>query len=381
MTLAPSPSPPLASPQDTRHSAGPAVRVEGAWDAPRGRPLGRMAPSEAPPMTARQPRPVPGRGPRAEGFTLLEVVIALGILATMLLILFQTYARVAEHATRARDLAQLSHEARVLLQLMANDVRSAYAKDAATQAQQIAQQAPQGGLLVTVPPPTFVGKDLTDEGQPADTLAFATIVPVQRPDVPETELCRVTYSLEPVINHPESLAWVSPAAQSLDPARPPSPSRGLFRRVNCHVDPTDTTQDQLVLLTEAARGLDFKYYNAQGTEYVDWDSQQPPGGTPLPAWIKITLLLVDAQRQGHPFTMLTELVWSPGSRSSTAGTVSTVSGTPGGAGSGPAGTSSPGSGTPGGLGSGPAGTRGTRTGPLGGAGSGPAGTGGTGSRR
>jgi type II secretory pathway pseudopilin PulG len=322
-------------------------------------------------MTAGQPRPVPGRGPHAEGFTLLEVVIAIGILATILVILFQTYAGVAARAASARDVSQISHEARVLLQLMANDVRSAYVKDAVTQAQQAAQQTQQGGLQVTVPPRTFVGEDRTDENQPADTLAFSTILPVQRPDVPETEMCRVTYSLEPVSNHPESLAWVSTSAQSLDPTGQPSPRRGVFRRVNCSVDPTATTQDHLVLLTEAARGLDFKYYDAQGTEYVDWNSQQPHGGTPLPAWIKITLLLADPHGRLYPFTMLTDLVRSHGPSSGTAGTVGTVSGTLSGAGSG----------TQGGLGSGTAGTRGTGTGTLGGAGSGTAGTGGTGSRR
>lgn len=332
-------------------------------------------------MTACQPRPVPGRGPHAEGFTLLEVVIAIGILATILMILFQTYAGVTARASSARDIAQISHEARVLLQLMANDVRSAYVKDAVTQAQQAAQQTQQGGLQVTMPPQTFVGEDRTDENQPADTLAFSTILPVQRPDVPETEMCRVTYSLEPVSNHPESLAWVSTPPQNPDPASPPLPRRGVFRRVNCSVDPAATTQDHLVLLTEAARGLDFKYYDAQGTEYVDWNSQQPHGGTPLPAWIKITLLLADPQGRLHPFTMLTELVRSRGPSSGTAGTVSTVSGTLSGAGSGAAGPDSTGSGTQGGLGSGTAGTRGTGTGTLSGAGSGAVGTGGTGSRR
>src|SRR4029453_6347810 len=250
-----------------------------------------------------------------------------------------------------------------------------------TQAQQTAQQAPQGGLIADVPLPTFVGEHRMDENQPANTLAFATIVPVQRPDVPDTEMCRVTYSLEPVINHPESLMWVSSASKTPDPATAPSQPRGLFRRVNCHVDPTVTTEDHLVLLTDAARGLEFTYYDAQGTEYLDWNSQQPRGGAPLPAWIKITLLLVDRHGQLRPFTLLTDLVFSHDSSSSTAGTSSIGSGTLGGVGSGPTGTGRTGSGTVGGRGSGPSGTGGTGSGTLGGVGSGPTGTGGTGSRR
>jgi prepilin-type N-terminal cleavage/methylation domain-containing protein len=294
-------------------------------------------------MTADQRRPVPGLELQAAGFTLLEVVIAIGILSTILVILFGTYTAVAERAARMRDLSQIYHEARVLLRLMADDVRPAYVKTATTQAQQTAQQAAQGDLRGNVPLPTFVGEHRMDENQPADTLAFSTIVPVQRPDVPDTEMCRVTYSLEPVINHPETLIGVRSVSPNADPATASSQPRGLFRRVNCGVDPTATTEDHLVLLTDAARGLEFKYYDAQGTEYLDWNSKQPRGGAPLPAWIKITVLLVDRHGQLRPFTLLTDLVFSHDSRSSIAATGSPGSGPLGGVGSGTPGTSSTGS--------------------------------------
>ena len=332
-------------------------------------------------MTADQPRPVSGLAQHAAGFTLLEVVIAIGILSTILVILFGTYTAVAERAARTRNISQIYHEARVLLRLMADDVRAAYVKTATTPAPQTAQPASQGGLSVTVPLPTFVGEHRMDENQPANTLAFATIVPVQRPDVPDTEMCRVTYSLEPMINHPETLMWVRSPSQNPDPATAPSQPRGLFRRVNCRVDPTVTTEDHLDLLTDAARGLEFKYYDAQGTEYLDWNSRQPRGGAPLPARIKITLLLVDRHGQSRPFTLLTDLVFAHDSGSSTAGPSSTGSGTLGGVGSGTPGPSSTGSGTLGGVGSGTPGPSGTGSGTLGGVGSGTPGTGGTGSGR
>jgi type II secretory pathway pseudopilin PulG len=345
--------------QVTHPAACHAANMEGAWDDPWERLLGSLASPRDLPMTADQSRPVSGLARYAAGFTLLEVVIAIGILSTILVILFGTYTAVAERAARTRDISQIYHEARVLLRLMADDVRAAYVKTATTQAQQTAQQAPQGGLSVNVPLPTFVGENRRDENQPANTLAFATILPVQRPDVPDTEMCRVTYSLEPVSNHPETLMWVRSSSQNPDPATAPSQTRGLFRRVNCHVDPTATTEDHLVLLTEAARGLEFKYYDAQGTEYIDWNSKQPRGGAPLPAWIKITLLLVDRHGQLRPFTSLTDLVFSHDSSSSTAGTSGTGSGTLGGVGSGTTGTGGTGRGTRGGVGSGTTGTGGT----------------------
>ena len=166
---------------------------------------------------------------------------------------------------------------------MANDLRSAYVKESTAQAEQALQQT-------KVPLTAFIGEDRTESNHPADKLAFSTILPMQRPDVPDTEMCRVTYSIEPVNESPES--------------------RALVRRVNCSLNPEATDQDHIFLLTELAHGLDFKYYDSQGTEYRDWNSREPHGGKPLPARIKITLLLADQHGQLRPFDMLTDFVLS-----------------------------------------------------------------------
>ena len=180
----------------------------------------------------------------AAGFTLLEVVIAIGIMATILVILFGTYTAAVDRAARTRDLSQIYHEARVLLQLMANDLRSAYVKEPTEQAQQTLQQAKTE--LVT-----FLGEDRTEANHPADKLAFSTILPTQRPDVPDTEMCHVTYSIEPV--------------------EASSQSRALFRRLNCSLNPEDADQDHLFLLTELIYGID--------STVVIWGSQIDYTGT------------------------------------------------------------------------------------------------------
>jgi type II secretion system protein J len=217
------------------------------------------------------------------GFTLLEVMIAIGIMATILVVLFGTYSAAVDRAARTRELSQIYHEARVLLQLMAGDLRSAYVKESVEQAQQTFQQ-------VKTRPTMFVGEDRTDLDHPADRLAFSTVIPIQRPDVPDSEMCHVTYSIEPVSEPPRS--------------------RALFRRVNCSLEPEASDQDHLFLLTELVHGLDFKYYDEQGAEYVDWNSREPRGGKHLPARLKITLLLADQHGQLHPFEMSTDFVLS-----------------------------------------------------------------------
>jgi hypothetical protein len=213
----------------------------------------------------------------------MEVMIAIGIMATILVILFGTYSAALDRAARARELSQIYHEARVLLQLMVNDLHSAYVKEPVEQAPQALQQVKPRAA-------TFVGEDRTESNHPADKLAFSTVLPMQRPDVPDTEMCHVTYSIEPVSEPPQSPA--------------------LFRRVNCSLEPETTDQDHLFLLTELAHGLDFKYYDDQGTEYQDWNSREPRGGKRLPARLKVTLLLADRHGQLRSFEMITDFVLS-----------------------------------------------------------------------
>jgi hypothetical protein len=184
---------------------------------------------------------------------------------------------------RARDLSQVYHEARVLRQLMVNDLRSVYVPEPTQQARQALQQG-------KTEPITFLGEDRTQANNPADKLAFSTVLPTQRPDVPDTEMCHVTYSIEPVDE--------------------PSQGRALFRRVNGSLDPEDSDQNRLFLLTELAYGLDFKYDDDQGTEYPNWNSRQPRGGKRMPARVKIALLLVDQRGQLRPCEMITDFVLS-----------------------------------------------------------------------
>jgi prepilin-type N-terminal cleavage/methylation domain-containing protein len=218
------------------------------------------------------------------GFTLLEVMIAMGIMATIFVLLFTTYSAAVERAARARELSQIYHEARVVLELMATDLRTAYIKDSTDQAQQALQQA-------KTKPYVFVGENLMEGSAASDKLSFSTFLPISRPESPDIEVCRVTYGLEPVADRPQE--------------------RLLLRRVNCSLDPEITDREQLFPLTKLARGLVFKYYDERGTEYDEWDSRQPQDGKRLPARVKILLLLVDHQEHVRPFETSTELVLRP----------------------------------------------------------------------
>ena len=223
------------------------------------------------------------RGDRIDpqrGFTLLEVLIALAILATIMVILFGTYAASVERAERARDLAEVYHEARILLDLMGNDIRASYLPDAEVQAQQSLPQ-PKSRRY------NFVGEDLQEAKLPADKLTLFALLPPLHPDTPEAEVCRVVYSLEP--------------------KAPPAQGKILVRRVSCSLDAEVTEPEHVFLLTESVAGLDFKYYDDQGHEQLEWDARDGQHAKSLPGRVKVALLLADRRGALHPFELLTEL--------------------------------------------------------------------------
>lgn len=219
---------------------------------------------------------------RAErGFTLLEVLVALAIFAMILAILFGTYAASVERAERTRERAQVYHEARVLLELMANDLRATYISEPVEQAQQSMQQPKTRNY-------TFIGEDFEEDRLPSDKLTLYAFLPSIRPDTPEAEVCRIAYSLEP--------------------KAPPAQGKLLFRRVNCSLDPEATEEEHVFALTDLARGLGFTYYDEQGHERSAWDSRDGQAGKRLPARIKIMLILVDNRGFIRPFEQLTDVV-------------------------------------------------------------------------
>jgi len=217
----------------------------------------------------------------AGGFTLLEVLVALGIFAMILAILFGTYAASVERAEHSRERAQVYHEARVLLQLMANDLRATYMSEPVEQAQQSLQQ-PEARRYV------FIGEDFEEDRLPFDKLTFYALLPSFRPDTPESEVCRITYSLEP--------------------KAPPAQGKILFRRVSCSLDPEPTEEEHVFPLTDLARGLRFTYYDEQGRDRSAWDSREGQAGKRLPTGVKIMVMLADNQGFVRPFEHLTDIV-------------------------------------------------------------------------
>lgn len=111
----------------------------------------------------------------ARGFTLIEVLIAVALLATIAGLVSMGFAGTFQALEALTDDAGRDHQIRVALSMMADELASTR-------------------RLTTFP---WAGRNSDLDGRPADILAFVTAGHIRyRPDAPEGDMSRVLYSRE-----------------------------------------------------------------------------------------------------------------------------------------------------------------------------------------
>ena len=208
-------------------------------------------------------------GPRQtgpDGFTLIEVVLALAMFATLSGVIFASFAAVSAGVEKGRQSADVYRVGRAAMQLITQEISGAvwYQDDART---------------------AFVNQNDESGEHPADRLRFVTI-PYRRfsDERPEGELCDVAYFLDE--NAQGKMA--------------------LFRTEDCTLDDDREEGGRKLEMTDLAVGLDITVYDAEG-EHDAW----PPGGDesgPLPCYVRVALTLRDAQQYERVFITTTPLL-------------------------------------------------------------------------
>ncbi len=196
------------------------------------------------------------RNPKSKGFTLLEVLIAVAIMAGIVTVIYASFftaGRNVEQAEATRDATDL---VRTLVAKLSNDVANAYVNP--------------GMNPLTV----FYGKKVQpetgDEKVRYDELYLTTLTNWRRPDSKETDLWEVGYYFK---EKPDGTGYI------------------MMRR-----EKRELSKDSPALeggveypMTDRVESMQFRYYN--GSTWSDaWDSrtQQKP-----PNVVEITLLLDD----------------------------------------------------------------------------------------
>jgi general secretion pathway protein J len=214
------------------------------------------------PLKPKDPQRFPLRYPqswRPAGFTLLEVVISVGILAVILTIVYNTFNSSMKAFTAMENEGDAYAQARIVLARMEEEIASIYISD-------ISDEKNKTGLL---------GEDRDEYDLPADSLHFTSLSHIRwTKDSRESELCEIGYYLE----KDEETGF-------------------LFRREDWNVDGTLEEGGRPLELAEGVDGLNFKYYD--GNEWVDeWDSRIKKG---LPKAIEVELIMRDPRRKRITF--------------------------------------------------------------------------------
>ncbi|UCD72363.1 MAG: prepilin-type N-terminal cleavage/methylation domain-containing protein [Syntrophobacterales bacterium] len=196
------------------------------------------------------------------GFTLLEVVISIGILLVILTIIYNTFNSSLKAYTEMETRGDAYAQARVVLNRIYEEIGSIYWSE---------DPKSNTGL---------VGGDEEEDDLPFDSLHFTSLSHVRwAKDSKESELCEIGYYLEKDGETGESF---------------------LFRREDWNVDGTLEEGGRPLELAEGIDGLNFRYYD--GEEWVDdWDSKAKGG---LPKAIEVVLIMGDPRQKRIAFSSI-----------------------------------------------------------------------------
>jgi len=199
------------------------------------------------------------RRSRTNGFTLLEVLIAIAILAVILYIIHEVFFRTVTSSEEVVAGNVVYQRARTALLRMTNELEQAY-----TVSRRRANFT------------TFTGIDREEKGWPRDILHFtATSHERLAPNVRESDLCELSYFM---FEDPKTKMTV------------------LLHREDANPDEEMLSGGIVYELAEDVMALDFAYYD--GEEWrEEWDSEKDG----LPYAVRIALTLADGQGKPHTF--------------------------------------------------------------------------------
>jgi prepilin-type N-terminal cleavage/methylation domain-containing protein len=216
----------------------------------------------------------------ARGFTLLEVMLALAILAFITMLLWGTFRQISTVKARAEAIQDRTHAARVALMRMSREIEMAFLSDSENPSLQERRTM-------------FVGLAHPD----VDELHFSWFGRQRlRADAPETDTSVVMYYAE----------------RDPDDRTVTNLMRRETRRLEVR-DPHEIPGEAYVLCPGVAR-VKFAYFDYKKKEWKEeWNTLGADGLQYLPTHIRITLVIYDERGQEQVFTssariMMTERV-------------------------------------------------------------------------
>lgn len=212
----------------------------------------------------------------SKGFTLLEVMVSVGILGVIMVLIWSSTSQSlkAKDRIEARDL--LFHEGQVALRKIADDIAVAFI----TKSPSASPAAPTASATGT--PPTqagaesefktfFIGQDRGEQ----DSLKFTSLSHMRLVrGAKESDQCRIAYEVVP---HPEEARYFN-----------------IVRRQQPWLTNTTEVEGRSFTLAEKIMKFDLEYYDTRKNDWSrEWDTAKVDWKDRLPMAIRITIVFPD----------------------------------------------------------------------------------------
>jgi prepilin-type N-terminal cleavage/methylation domain-containing protein len=192
----------------------------------------------------------PGAEQAPRGFTLIEMMLAIGVLAMILTMLASSFSAIAHSKVHAEGRLMVDREGRALLYQMTKELRNVV-------------QTPYALSNVAL-----FGNGHMNGGQPVDTITMSTYSGGHRRSINGmTPEFIVTYNLVP---------------------NPDLPGCFLLRRSQQSALLTTTNANQSTVLADNVRSLHIRYFDGQRWG-ESWDSSSLPAGRQVPIAVAVQI--------------------------------------------------------------------------------------------
>ena len=198
---------------------------------------------------------------RTLGFTLIEVMVAITILALISVLVWQSSSITLITKDRFEKEDALMHEMTLVLNRMADDLTMAFIL---TPTSEQIGKSPTGEIITKT---VFIGKDQGDQ----DEITFNSFSNVRYiKDTKESDQSEISYSIKPQEENPE-----------------------LFNLVKRQVSPIDSLPEEggrALVMVEGIRSLNLRYYDENQSDWVaEWDSTTLEHPHKMPKAVEITI--------------------------------------------------------------------------------------------
>jgi prepilin-type N-terminal cleavage/methylation domain-containing protein len=205
---------------------------------------------------------------KARGFTLLELLIAITMLAIVLTTLYGSYRSILTRNPWIENDIQSQEMARTCLNQMLADIGAVYVVSSSEYKPPKSSDPPN--------PYCLIAENLATGKKTFPRLSFPSLYLLRLGDRRQQDIAHIVYYVQPLPNG----AFVLRRSEALYPYPP-------FKE-----DPADP------VLCKAIRSLNYTFYDSKGKEYPAWDSDSSDYGRQTPAAVHITMELESKEGGG-----------------------------------------------------------------------------------